>query len=183
MLALTTVSPLQLSPSDRAVMLPTARVPMEHPRSPPFDSHVLARRSSATTVATAATGDASTMTALRTGGPRRSASLPTPPRRPTRTCMPPSRARADAAGAAVKSEVRGLDGVRGQPATGGGAVVCRRHVPSVADRWSERAKETGGSGRDSRETRECGTQPVRGTGPNGPPERSERHGLRLRMCA
>ena len=44
---------------------------MEHPRSPPFDSHVLARRSSATTVATAATGDASTMTALRTdGGPR-----------------------------------------------------------------------------------------------------------------
>ena len=126
LLALTTVSPLQLSPSDRAVMLPTARVPMEHPRSPPFDSHVLARRSSATTVATAATGDASTMTALRTGGPRRSASLPTPPRRPTRTCMPPSRARADAAGAAVKSEVRGLDGVRGQPATGGGAVVCRR---------------------------------------------------------
>ena len=126
LLALTTVSPLQLSPSDRTVMLPTARVQWST-RAHPCSTLTWQRRAMPPQ--------------WQLSGQRwptvPSASLRTPPRR---TCMPPSGARADVAGAAVKSELQGLDGVRGQPATGGGAVVW--HQRRTAERQIERERES-----------------------------------------
>ena len=116
---------------------------IEHPCSPPFDSHVLARRSSATTVATAATGDASTMTALRTGGPRRSASLPTPPR-PARACRPRGRGRTRQGRRSKVSEVLMAFEASPQRAVGRSCVVVSGGpVERASDRnWRKRARQS-----------------------------------------